>query len=82
MAVKIRFSRLGSKNSPCYRIVATDERNRRDGKFIEDLGTYNPLSHLVLQWHADRVAYWLSQGAIMSDAVRKIYKNHKKQPAA
>jgi small subunit ribosomal protein S16 len=78
MAVKIRFSRLGAKNNPCYRVVAIDERSARDGKFIEDLGTYNPVSHSTVQWHAERIEYWINHGAVMSDAVHKLYKQHQK----
>lgn len=79
MAVKIRASRLGKKNSPCYRIVVIDERTKRDGKFIEDIGTYNPLSHTFIQFHKDRLEYWVSQGAIMTDLVRKLNKQYKQQ---
>lgn len=78
MAVKIRFSRIGKTHTPVYRIVAVDERKKRDGKFIENLGTYNPLNHMLEQWHADRIEYWVSQGAQKTDAVKRIEAMLKK----
>ncbi|MGB8468258.1 MAG: 30S ribosomal protein S16 [Candidatus Babeliales bacterium] len=77
MAVKIRLSRLGKKNAPHYRVVAIDERRSRDGKFIENLGTYNPLSHTFTQLHEERLNHWVAQGAVMSDAVRRIHKQYR-----
>lgn len=81
MAVKIRLSRLGKKNAPMYRIVAVDERKKRDGAFLEDLGTYNPTSHTLVQFHEDRLNDWVSKGAILTDSVRRIQKLHSKQSA-
>lgn len=78
MAVKIRLSRIGKKNSPQYRIIAIDERSKRDGKFLEDLGTYNPINHTIIQLHTDRIQDWLSKGAVATDAVKKIQKRYKK----
>ena len=78
MAVKIRFSRIGKTHSPVYRIVAVDERAKRDGKFIENLGTYNPLNHTLEQWHAERIDYWVSQGAQKTDAVKRLESMLKK----
>jgi small subunit ribosomal protein S16 len=78
MAVKIRFSRIGKAHAPIYRIVAVDERAKRDGKFIENLGTYNPLNHILEQWHADRIEYWVSQGAQKTDAVKRLEAMVKK----
>jgi len=74
MAVKIRLSRIGKKNAPLYRIVAVDERKKRDGAFLEDLGTYNPTSHKLEQFHEERVNDWVSKGAIMTDSVLRIKK--------
>ena len=84
MAVKLRLSRLGKKNAPVYRIVAVDSRKKRDGKFIEELGTYNPLTGELVQFHQERITYWISQGAIPSDTVSRLQKMHKKlnSPAA
>ncbi|EOS8037633.1 30S ribosomal protein S16 [Enterococcus hirae] len=73
MAVKIRLKRMGSKKSPFYRIVVADSRSPRDGRFIETIGTYNPLkdpAEVVLK--EDLVLNWLSKGAQPSDTVRNI----------
>lgn len=82
MAVRIRLSRVGKKKAPFYRIVAIDSRKKRDGMFIEDLGTYNPLTGEIIQFHQDRVAHWISQGAIPTESVIKIQKMHAKQKTA
>lgn len=79
MAVRIRLSRGGSKKRPFYRIVAADSRAPRDGRFIEKLGTYNPLlpqeneQRLVID--ADRVKYWLGVGAMPTDRLAKLFSN-------
>jgi small subunit ribosomal protein S16 len=78
MAVKIRLSRIGKTHSPVYRIVAVDSRSKRDGKFIENLGTYDPLKHTLPQWHEERIAYWKGQGAQVSEAVTRLEKMLKK----
>ncbi|EKV30400.1 SSU ribosomal protein S16p [Caenispirillum salinarum AK4] len=76
MALKIRLSRGGAKKRPFYRIVLADSRSPRDGRFLERLGSYNPM---VPQDHADRVIlkderikHWLGQGAQPTDRVRKL----------
>lgn len=74
MAVKIRLSRLGVKNRPHWRIVAVDGRCKRDGAFLENLGTYDPIKHTVVQLHVDRIDHWVSVGAQCTDAVTKIIK--------
>lgn len=79
MAVKIRLARIGKIHAPMYRIVAIDSRKKRDGEALDILGTYNPLTQEVVQFHADRISHWESQGAIMSDAVKKIQKLYNKQ---
>ncbi|MBT3828033.1 30S ribosomal protein S16 [bacterium] len=71
MAVKIRLSRIGKKHRPFHRIVATDSRKARDGQALEILGTVDPLNNKVITFNQERVDYWLSHGAIMSDSVRK-----------
>lgn len=81
MSVKIRLARLGKKNAPIYRIVAIDSQKKRDGAFIENLGTFDPIKGLIIQFHADRVNDWISKGAIASDAVKKIQKLHKVKAA-
>lgn len=82
MAVKIRMSRLGKKNAPYFRIVAVDSRKKRDGAFLEDLGTYNPTTGEVLQFHFERITDWLGKGAVPSDTVKRLYKEHKKSASA
>lgn len=79
--VTIRLSRGGAKKQPFYHIVATDSRSRRDGRYIERLGYYNPVargSATEVQLDLERVDYWVSVGAQMSDRVRKVVKDHRK----
>jgi small subunit ribosomal protein S16 len=75
MAMKIRLARGGSKKRPHYSIVAADSRMPRDGRFIEKLGTYNPLlakdSEDRVKMDMDRVNYWLGQGAQVTDRVAR-----------
>ena len=75
MAMKIRLARGGSKKRPFYSIVATDSRNPRDGRFLEKLGTYNPLlakdSEDRVKLNVERVQYWLGQGAQATDRVAR-----------
>lgn len=82
MAVKIRLSRIGKTNRPVWRIVAIDSRKKRDGAFLENLGTYNPLTKELVQFHADRLTDWVSKGAVCTDTVAKLVKLHKKSAAA
>ena len=82
MAVSIRLRREGAKNRPYYKIVVTDSRSPRDGKFIEIIGTYDPKkadhnSTLDL----GRAEYWIARGAQPSDTVRSLMKKNKKQAA-
>ena len=76
MALKIRLARGGSKKRPFYRIVATDSRMPRDGRFIEKLGTYNPLlakdSEERVKMDMERVKYWLDQGAQPTDRIARM----------
>ena len=75
MAVKIRLARHGAKKRPFYRIVAADSESPRDGRFLEKLGTYNPLQDPVeVVLNADRIKYWIGQGATPTDTVRSILK--------
>ncbi len=76
MAVIIRFSRIGKKNRPYWRIVAVDSRKKRDGACLEDLGTYDPLKHVAIQLHKDRIQNWIAKGAECSPAVVKLLKAH------
>ena len=73
MAVKLRLRRLGRKKRPFYRIIATDSRAPRDGRFIEEIGHYNPLTHPeTVSVQEDRALYWLGVGATPSKTVRNI----------
>ena len=73
--VKIRLKRMGMKKKPFYRLVVTDSRNPRDGRFIEELGHYNPVSEPVeLKINHERAKYWLGVGAQPTDTVRGLLK--------
>lgn len=73
--VRIRLRRMGAKKKPFYRIVVATQQNARDGRFIETIGTYNPLTDpSTVEIKADRAAYWLQHGAQASDAVVDILK--------
>ena len=75
MAVKIRLTRLGDKKSPFYRVVAADSRSPRDGKFIETVGTYNPLTTPAeIKIDEEKAMKWLENGAIPTDTVRALFK--------
>lgn len=78
MAVKIRLTRLGKTHAPVYRIIAIDSRKKRDGEALENLGTYNPLTKKLVQYHSDRVEYWISKGAVLADSVARLRKIAKK----
>ena len=84
MAVRIRLKRVGSLNKPVFRIVVADSRSPRDGKFIEEIGTYHPLKkgdNVVVD--AERARYWISKGAQPSDTVASfLRKAAKPAPAA
>jgi len=73
--VKIRLARVGAKKRPFYRIVAADSRSPRDGRFIEILGSYSPISEPeVTSLKPERIKYWLEHGAQMTERVRAILK--------
>ena len=76
MAIKIRLARGGSKKRPFYRIVAADSRMPRDGRFVEKLGTYNPLlpkdSEDRVKMNLERVQYWLGEGAQVTDRISRM----------
>jgi small subunit ribosomal protein S16 len=83
MAVKIRMKRVGAKNDPVFRIVVADQRSPRDGKFIEEIGTYQPRkkgNNFTLD--LDRAKYWLSKGAQPSETVASFIKKAGKTAAA
>lgn len=73
MAVKLRLKRMGAKQRPFYRIVASDSRNPRDGRFIETVGTYNPIAKpSEVNIDEEKALYWLGNGAIPTDTVRNL----------
>ena len=75
MAVKLRLTRLGDHKNPLYRIVATDSRSKRDGEYLEKIGTYNPHTNPATVNIDEEVALkWLKTGAIPSDTVRNLFK--------
>ena len=76
MAVKIRLARHGGKKKPFYRIVVADSECPRDGKFLENVGTYDPLyDPAKVSLKSERIQYWINQGAKPSDTVRSLLKN-------
>jgi len=75
MAVRIRLARHGAKKKPFYRIVVADSESPRDGRYLETVGTYNPLlDPAEITVKQERVQYWLDQGAIPTDTVRNLLK--------
>ena len=78
--VKIRLARGGAKKNPFYSIVATDSRKRRDSGYIERIGFFNPIARgqeVRLQLEEDRLSYWISQGAQISDRVKQLVKEFR-----
>ena len=76
MAVKIRLRRMGQKKAPFYRIIVADSRSPRDGRFIEEIGTYNPnVEPSEVKINAELAQKWLSTGAQPTDDVSKLFKN-------
>lgn len=83
--VSIRLSRAGAKKNPFYHLVVTDSRNRRDGRYIERLGYFNPVGkphEENLRIDLERIDYWLSQGARPSERVAGLLKAQRKAKAA
>jgi len=75
MAVKIRLARHGATKRPFYRIVVADSESKRDGRYLENVGTYNPLTDPAeVTLKTERVQYWLQQGAIPTDTVKTLLK--------
>jgi small subunit ribosomal protein S16 len=83
MAVHIRLSRGGSKKAPFYRLLVTDQRSPREGRFLENVGTFDPCrKEGVLTVDLDRVNYWVSVGAKPSDTITGLLRKHAKTAAA
>lgn len=83
MAVRLRMKRMGNTHRPFYRVVSVDQRRARDGRVIEELGTFNPLiedESRQIELKLDRVAYWLSVGAQPSDTVASLLKRQGLDP--
>ncbi|MGD2270444.1 MAG: 30S ribosomal protein S16 [Desulfobacterales bacterium] len=75
MAVKIRLARHGTKKKPFYRIVVADSESPRDGRFLENVGTYNPLADPAeVTLKKERIQYWMAQGAKPTDTVKSLLK--------
>ena len=82
MSVKIRMKRIGAKNTPVFRIVVADGRSPRDGKCIEEIGTYQPLRKGDnVKIDLDRATYWMSKGAQASDTVASFIRKAKRTAA-
>lgn len=79
MAVALRLMRLGKRHRPFYRIIVTDKRNKRNGAYIENIGTYDPLvAPAMIEIDKARLDYWLERGALVSEGLRRLLKNFKK----
>lgn len=77
MAVKLRLARHGAKRKPIYRIVAAENKARRDGRFLDLIGTYNPnVNPPVVSLKRDRIAYWLGEGAQPTKTVKSLFQRH------
>ena len=77
MAVKIRLKRIGAKKVPFYRIVVADSRYPRDGRFIEEIGTYNPLTNPAeVKVDGEKVKKWIANGAQPTDTVKSLLKKN------
>lgn len=75
MAVKIRLKRMGAKKAPFYRVVVADSRYPRDGRFIEEIGTYNPLTEpATINVDVEKAQKWIKNGAQPTDIVKKLLK--------
>ncbi len=80
--VRIRLTRRGAKKKPFYRLVASDQRAPRDGRFIEQLGYYNPMKEpMELKFDLERVDYWVSKGAQPSDTAKRLIERYRAEQA-
>ncbi|PON18968.1 30S ribosomal protein S16 [Candidatus Entotheonella serta] len=76
MAVRIRLKRMGAKKKPVYRVVVADARSKRDGRFIDTVGIYNPLTNpKQVRFDTEKVQLWLARGAQPSDPVKRLLSN-------
>lgn len=75
MAVKMRLTRIGKKKAPCYRVVIADERSPRDGRFIEEIGSYDPMTEpATININAEKAKKWLANGVQPTDTVKALLK--------
>lgn len=83
MSIKLRLARYGGKKHAFYRLVAADSRARRDGRFLEQIGTYDPnTAPAAVRLKADRIKHWIGLGAQPSETVAKLLKDHLTAPSA
>lgn len=82
MAVKLRLSRIGKKHVPFFRIIAIDSRKKRDGAYIENLGTFDLLKGSFVQFHEERINDWIEKGAIVTEPVKKLHRLYKDKDKA
>lgn len=83
MAVKIRLKRVGAKNNPVFRVVVADGRSPRDGRFIEEIGVYQPLKPgNNFSINLERAEHWIGKGALPSDTVASFVRKARRQNAA
>lgn len=78
MAVKIRLARIGKKNSPFYRLVAVDSRQKRDGAFLDNLGTYDGLKSCLVRFEEDLYNKWVERGAQVTLSAAKVHRLYKR----
>lgn len=76
--VKIRLSRIGKKNRPYWRVIAVDSKKKRDGEYLDNLGTYDPVTHEIIKLDLDGIEKWVSKGALCSPTVTKLIRMSKK----
>jgi small subunit ribosomal protein S16 len=77
MPVRIRLSRVGKKHAPFYRVVSVDGRKKRDGAYLEDIGTYDAIKGVVVRFDEETYERRIKQGAVPSDSVKKIFSQFK-----
>jgi len=81
VAVRIRLARFGRRHHPIYRIVVMDSRRPREGKYIDTIGTYDPVRHEIITFDEEKYNKWVSLGAEVTDRAKAIYKLYKKLSA-
>ncbi len=82
MAVKIRLARIGTKHKPFYRLIAIDSRQKRDGQFLDNIGTYDALKGNIVRFEEELYNSWVSKGAQVTPSAYKIYRMFKKSGVA